>query len=240
MKIALLTGASRGIGAAILKKLLTLNYTVIGTATTSAGAEAITTYIQNDGHGEGVVLNVADFDNIQSVLSHVESKWGAPCVLINNAGITQDNLLVRMKDEQWQLVIDTNLTGVFKLTQACLKGMIKARFGRIVSIGSIVSFSGNPGQVNYCAAKAGVVGFSKALAKEIGSRGITVNVIAPGFIETDMTSGLTEEQKASLINNIPIPRMGKPADIAAAVGFLISDEASYITGETLHVNGGLL
>ncbi len=239
IKIALITGASRGIGKAILQRLAS-QYYVIGTATTAAGAQQITDAIKNmGGRGEGAVLNVAAAESIEQLMVHLQSTCGMPDILINNAGITEDDLLMRMNEEKWLKVINTNLTSVYRLSKACLRSMMKKRWGRIVSIGSVVGSMGNGGQTNYCAAKAGVVGFSKALAREIGSRSITVNVIAPGFMETDMTEALNAEQKAQLLQQIPLGHIGQGADIAAAVAFLASEDARYITGETLHVNGGL-
>lgn len=231
---ALVTGASRGIGKAVALRLAQNGARVIGTATSTAGAESITASLQALG-GAGKVLDVRDAAAIESLIAEI----GPLSILVNNAGVTRDNLLLRMKDEEWLEVIDTDLTPVFRLSRAVLRGMMKARYGRVISIGSVVGAMGNAGQVNYCAAKAGLVGFSKAMAKEIGSRGITVNVVAPGFIETDMTKQLGEEARTSLIHQIPVQRLGQPEDIAAAVAFLASKEAGYISGETLHVNGGM-
>ena len=233
-ELALVTGASRGIGKAIALRLARDGAKVIGTATSAGGAESITAALQEHG-GSGRVLNVRDLTSIEALMAEV----GAISVLVNNAGVTRDNLLLRMKDEEWSEVIDTDLTPVFRLSRAVLRGMMKARHGRIISIGSVVGAMGNAGQANYCAAKAGLVGFSKALAREIGSRGITVNVVAPGFIETDMTKELGEQTRMALIGQIAVQRLGQPEDIAAAVAFLASREAGYITGETLHVNGGM-
>ena len=232
---ALVTGASRGIGKAIAERLAAEGARVIGTATSAAGAEAIQAWLGPLG-GEGKLLDVRD----AAAFAEIEEKQGPVEVLVANAGITRDTLLLRMKEDDWAAVIDTDLSSIFRLSKAVLRGMMKARHGRIISIGSVVGTMGNPGQANYAAAKAGLIGFSKSLAREIGSRGITVNVIAPGFIETDMTQKLGDEAKASLQSQIPLERLGKPEDIAAAVAFLASKEAGYITGETLHVNGGML
>ena len=231
---ALVTGASRGIGKAIALRLAQNGAKVIGTATSAAGAEAITGALQPLG-GAGRVLDVRDGNAVDALVSEI----GPLSILVNNAGVTRDNLLLRMKDEEWMEVIDTDLTPVFRLSRAVLRGMMKARHGRIISVGSVVGSMGNAGQANYCAAKAGLIGFSKALAKEIGSRGITVNVVAPGFIETDMTKQLSEDVRTALVGQIPVQRLGQPEDIAAAVAFLASKEAGYISGETLHVNGGM-
>lgn len=236
-KIALVTGASRGIGKAIAEKLASQGATVIGTATSTTGAQAISDYLGDNGVGK--VLNVADATSIQSLLDGLNQDHGGVDILINNAGITRDNLLLRMKDDEWQDIMDTNLTAIFKLSKAVLRGMMKKRFGRIINVGSVVGSTGNAGQANYAAAKAGVIGFSKSMAREVASRGITVNVVAPGFIDTDMTKSLSDEQKASIFKDIPANRLGTPQEIAAAVVFLASDEAGYITGETLHVNGGM-
>ena len=236
-KIALVTGASRGIGRAIAEKLVACGATVIGTATTEKGAEAISQYL--DQNGKGLALNVTDEASIESVISTVKAEFGDIDILVNNAGITRDNLLMRMKDDEWQDILDTNLTSVFRLSKALMRTMMKKRYGRIITIGSVVGAMGNAGQSNYAAAKAGLIGFSKSLAREVASRGITVNVVAPGFIATDMTAALTDEQKALTVAQVPVGRLGEPAEIASAVAFLASDEASYITGETLHVNGGM-
>lgn len=235
-KVALVTGASRGIGAAIAKLLQDKGFTVIGTATSESGAENISTALGGKG---GVVLNVTDSAQVKEVLGQIEKDYGKIEVLVNNAGITKDNLMLRLSEDDWQSVIDTNLSAIFRLSKTVLKGMMKNRWGRIINIGSVVGTSGNPGQANYCAAKAGVIGFSKSLAAEIASRNVTVNVVAPGFIETDMTAKLPAEQKEALLGVIPMGRMGQPGDIAAAVAFLASDEAAYITGQTIHVNGGM-
>lgn len=239
-EIALVTGASRGIGAAIALGLGEKGATVIGTATSEAGAAAITARINEAGiKGEGMVLNVADPASIDSVLKAIAERFGAPGILINNAGITRDNLLMRMKDEEWDNIMETNLTSIYRLSKACLRPMMKARKGRIISIGSVVGSTGNAGQTNYAAAKAGMIGFTKSLAREVGSRGITVNAVAPGFIDTDMTRELPEEQHKKLLSEIPLARLGAPKEIANAVVFLASSAADYITGETLHVNGGM-
>ena len=239
-KIALVTGASRGIGKAIALDLAAKGAVVVGTATSQAGADGITAYLAEAGNtGRGYVLNVADSASIESFMAAITAEVGSPAILVNNAGITRDNLMLRMKDDEWDSVINTNLTAIYRMTKACLKAMTKARWGRIVNISSVVGSSGNPGQANYAAAKAGLEGFSRALAREIGSRNITVNSVAPGFIATDMTQSLPEEQKDKLLASIPAGRLGQPEEIAAAVGFLASAEAGYITGVTLHVNGGM-
>ncbi|HEX7025911.1 MAG TPA: 3-oxoacyl-ACP reductase FabG [Gammaproteobacteria bacterium] len=239
-EIALVTGASRGIGKAIAAELGRRGATVIGTATTDNGAREISRYLDEAGcKGQGMVLDVTQAASINNVLKSIVEQFGAVSILVNNAGITRDNLLMRMKDEEWDAIIATNLTPVFRLSRACLKGMTKARKGRIITISSVVGVSGNPGQTNYSAAKAGVIGFSKSLAREIGSRNITVNVVAPGFIDTDMTRQLPADQRAALEQQIPLNRLGDVGDIAHAVAFLASAEAGYITGETLHVNGGM-
>jgi 3-oxoacyl-[acyl-carrier protein] reductase len=240
-QIALVTGATRGIGAAILNVLGQAGATVIGTATSDAGAATIRSAIVNAGFkGTGLVLNVQDAAAIESAAKTIETEFGGISILVNNAGITRDTLLMRMKDDDWQAVIDTNLTSVFRLSRAVVKSMMKARTGRIINIASVVGFMGNPGQTNYVAAKAGMVGFTKALAREIGSRGVTVNCVAPGFIETDMTKSLTAEQVSKLVENVPLGRLGQVDDIAHAVCYLASPHASYITGNTIHVNGGML
>ncbi|WP_340678793.1 3-oxoacyl-ACP reductase FabG [Paraglaciecola sp.] len=236
-KVALVTGASRGIGKAIAEKLAANGATVIGTATSATGAKAISDYLADSGMGK--VLNVADAESIKTVLDEITEQHGGIDILINNAGITRDNLLLRMKDDEWQDIMDTNLTAIFKLSKAVLRGMMKKRYGRIVNVGSVVGSTGNAGQANYAAAKAGVIGFSKSMAREVASRGITVNVVAPGFIDTDMTKSLTDEQKTAIFSDIPANRLGLPEEIASAVAFLASNEAAYITGETLHVNGGM-
>ncbi|RKS86817.1 3-oxoacyl-[acyl-carrier-protein] reductase [Orbus hercynius] len=236
-KIALVTGASRGIGRAIAEKLVAKGATVIGTATTENGAQAISQYLGE--HGKGFALNVIDESSITAVIDAIKSQYGDIDILVNNAGITRDNLLMRMKDDEWQDIIDTNLTSVFRLSKALMRTMMKKRYGRIVTIGSVVGTMGNAGQANYAAAKAGLIGFSKSLAREVASRGITVNVVAPGFIETDMTKALTDDQRTAILSQVPANRLGEAGEIANAVAFLVSDEAAYITGETLHVNGGM-
>lgn len=239
-QIALVTGASRGIGQAIAIAFAKQGATVAGTATTQEGADKITAaFKQANVNGQGFVLNVTDPASIENLLTTVKNAFGAPAILINNAGITRDNLMLRMKDEEWDAVINTNLNSIYRLTKLCIKDMLKARYGRIISISSVVGVTGNAGQANYAAAKAGVIGFSKSLAQEIASRNITVNVIAPGFIETDMTHALNDEQKIALLKNIPAGRMGQPAEIADACMFLASPQAAYITGQTLHINGGM-
>ena len=239
-EVALVTGASRGIGCAIALELAGQGATVAGTATSMAGAEKITQYFKDSGfNGLGVVLNVNESDSISAALKIVTDSFGSPSILVNNAGITRDNLMMRMKDDEWNDIIDTNLSSAFHLIKACLRPMMKARSGRIISITSVVGAMGNAGQTNYAAAKAGLVGLSKSLAREVGSRGITVNCIAPGFIDTDMTKGLADAQKDALLTNVPVGRLGRPEEIAAAVAFLASPAAAYITGETLHINGGM-
>lgn len=237
-QIALVTGASRGIGRAIAMALAEAGATVVGTATSEAGAQAIGEALKPFG-GQGRVLDVRNAAASDALVESIAKEIGAISVLVNNAGVTRDNLLLRMKDDEWHDVLDTDLSAVFRLSRAVIRGMMKARYGRIVSVGSVVGAMGNAGQANYCAAKAGLVGFSKALAKEIGSRGITVNVVAPGFIATDMTQALPEASRTALLAQVPSGRLGEPGDIAAAVLFLASGAAGYITGETLHVNGGL-
>jgi len=236
-KIALVTGATRGIGRAVAEELVSKGAFVIGTATSEKGAESISTYLGEK--GKGLVLNVADQASIDAVLEQIKQEFGDIDILVNNAGITRDNLLMRMKDEEWFDILQTNLSSVYHLSKAVLRTMMKKRFGRIINIGSVVGSMGNAGQTNYCAAKAGLIGFSKALAKEVASRGITVNVVAPGFIATDMTDVLSEELKNNLLTQIPAGRLGEPKDIAKAVTFLASEDASYINGTTLHVNGGM-
>jgi len=239
-EIVLVTGASRGIGQAVALELGRSGATVIGTATSSNGAKKISNYLkENDINGIGMELNVTDSKSIDTAIKSITEQFGAPTVLVNNAGITRDNLLMRMKDEEWDDIMQTNLKSIFRMSKACLRPMTKAKKGRIISIGSVVGASGNAGQTNYAAAKAGVMGFSKALAREVGSRGITVNVVAPGFIDTDMTRALPDEQKQALLSQIPLNRLGSPEEIAKAVAFLASPGAGYITGTTLHVNGGM-
>lgn len=240
-KIVLVTGATRGIGRAIAIKLAEQGMTVIGTATSQQGAENITQYLREmDAAGAGCVLNVCSDESVQQLYQYVTDTFGAPDILINNAAITQDNLLLRMKSEQWSSVIDTNLNSVYRLTKACVRAMLKKNWGRVVTITSVVGVAGNPGQANYCAAKAGVIGFTKSLAQEMSAKGITFNTVAPGFIQTDMTDALNEQQREAVLAQIPMKRMGVPDDIANAVGFLVSDQARYITGHTLHINGGML
>lgn len=237
-KIALVTGASRGIGAAIAQRLSLEGARVIGTATTADGAERIGEQLKAQG-GRGAVLDVSNQESIDAVIADIEAREGAVGILCNNAGITRDTLLLRMKQEDWDAVLQTNLASVFRLSKAVLRGMMKAREGRIINITSVVALTGNPGQANYAAAKAGIIGFTKSLAREVGSRGITVNCVAPGFIDTDMTRSLSDAQRETLNGQIPLGRLGQPADIAAAVAFLSADGGAYITGETLHVNGGM-
>jgi len=236
-KVAIVTGASRGIGRAIAEKLLADGFFVVGTATSDSGAEAISAYLGEN--GKGYKLNVSDAADIENFIKVTGDAYGTPAVLVNNAGITRDNLLMRMKDEEWDDIINTNLTSVFRMSKAVLRGMMKARYGRIINISSVVGSTGNAGQTNYAAAKAGMVGFAKSMAKEVGSRGITVNTVAPGFIDTDMTKELSEDIKNALLGSIALGRLGQPEEIAHAVSFLASEQASYITGETLHVNGGM-
>jgi 3-oxoacyl-[acyl-carrier protein] reductase len=239
-EVALVTGATRGIGRAIAVALGRAGATVVGTATSAAGAEAIGAALSEVGiTGRGIVLDVASDEGVEAAVAEINGREGAVSLLINNAGITRDGLLLRMKREDWDQVLDTDLTSVYRTSRACLRGMMKARHGRIVNIGSVVGLMGNPGQANYCAAKAGLVGFTRALAREVGSRGITVNAVAPGFIETDMTAELSGEQRGALQQQIPLARLGAPEDVAAAVLFLCSAGAAYVTGEVINVNGGM-
>ncbi len=239
-KVVLVTGASRGIGAAIADLLGAEKAIVIGTATSESGADKISARFAEKGiSGEGMLLNVTDADSVTSILKAIQEKYKAPEILINNAGITKDNLLMRMSEDEWFDVINTNLSAIYRLSKGCLRGMMKARWGRIINISSVVGSMGNPGQSNYAATKAGVAGFARSLAKEVGSRNITVNTISPGFIETDMTDALSEEQKALMLSAVPLGRLGQPAEIAEVVKFLASDAAGYITGENIHVNGGM-
>jgi len=239
-KVALVTGASRGIGAAIAEQLGKAGATVIGTATSASGAEKISARFAELGiRGAGKILNVTDADSVAELLKSVTEEFGAPAILVNNAGITKDNLLMRMSDEEWFDVINTNLSAIYRLSKGVLRGMMKARWGRIINISSVVGAMGNPGQSNYAATKAGVAGFARSLAAEVGSRNITVNTVAPGFIDTDMTKVLPEEQKQQLLSRIPLGRLGAPEEIAAVVVFLASDAGGYISGETIHVNGGM-
>ncbi len=239
-KVALVTGASRGIGKAIALQLASQGAVVCGTATSESGAQAISDYLAAAGfQGKGYMANVGEDASVEALISSVTADFSAPLIVVNNAGITKDNILMRMKADEWQDVINTNLNGLYRVSKACLRGMTKARFGRIISISSVVGSMGNAGQSNYAASKAGMDGFSRALARELGSRAITVNTVAPGFIATDMTDHLPEAQKDMLLNQIPLQRLGKPEEIASVVGFLASDEAAYVTGETLQVNGGM-
>ena len=239
-KVALVTGASRGIGQATAVALGKAGATVVGTATSDAGAAAISSYLAGEGiKGAGLKLNVNDPVAIEQVLAGIESQFGTVAILVNNAGITRDNLLLRMKDSEWDEIMDTNLKSVFRMSKLVIRPMMKARFGRIINITSVVGSMGNPGQVNYAAAKAGIAGFSKSLARELGSRNITVNCVAPGFIDTDMTRGLPEETRTALLAHVPLARFGQPREVAAAVVFLASEGAAYVTGSTLHVNGGM-
>lgn len=239
-KVALVTGASRGIGKAIAHSLAQAGMQVVGTATSEAGAEAITAGFKEAGlKGEGRVLNIADSASVDALVREISETFGAPQVLVNNAGITKDNIMLRMKDDEWFDVIDTNLNSLYRLSKACLRGMTKARWGRIINISSVVGSMGNAGQANYAAAKSGMNGFTRALAREIGSRGITVNAVAPGFIDTDMTKKLPDDQRDALKAQIPMQRLGESEEIAAVVAFLASEGAGYVTGETIHVNGGM-
>ena len=236
-KVVLVTGASRGIGKSIAETLVSLGATVAGTATSEGGAAKISDYL--GANGKGYALNVTEAESIETTLAAVKADLGDIDVLVNNAGITRDNLLMRMKDSEWDDIIDTNLSSIFRLSKAVLRPMMKKKKGRIINVGSVVGTMGNAGQANYAAAKAGVIGFTKSMAREVASRGITVNVVAPGFIQTDMTDELTDEQKAATLANVPANRLGQPNEIAAAVAYLSSDAAAYVTGETLHVNGGM-
>lgn len=236
-KVVLVTGASRGIGRAIAEHFAALGATVLGTATSENGANAISDYLGEA--GKGFVLNVTDNGSIAALFDEIKTQYGAVDVLVNNAGITRDNLLMRMKDDEWNDIIGTNLTPIFKMSKAVIRAMMKKRQGRIINVGSVVGSMGNAGQTNYAAAKAGVIGFTKSLAREVASRGITVNTVAPGFIETDMTKALTDEQRVSTLSAVPAGRLGDPKEIAATVAFLASDGAAYINGETIHVNGGM-
>lgn len=236
-KIALVTGASRGIGRAIAEMLAARGATVIGTATSESGAASISAYLGDS--GKGMELDVSSNDSIEAFLEKMRAEFGDADILVNNAGITRDNLLMRMKEDEWQSILDTNLTSVFRMSKEVMRAMMKKRYGRIITIGSVVGAMGNAGQANYAAAKAGLIGFSKSLAREVASRGITVNVVAPGFIATDMTEALTDEHRAGILSQIPANRLGYPKEIASAVAFFASEEAAYITGETIHVNGGM-
>ena len=236
-QIALVTGASRGIGRAIAERLAEDGFFVVGTATSDSGADLISAYLGEN--GKGIKLDVSNVESIAGVIKTVNDEFGAPTVLVNNAGITRDNLLMRMKDDEWDDIINTNLTSVFRMSKAVLRGMMKAKTGRIINISSVVGFTGNAGQANYAAAKAGMVGFAKSMAKEVGSRNITVNTVAPGFIDTDMTKELSDDIKNALLSSIPLSRLGEAKEIAHTVAFLTSAGAGYITGETLHVNGGM-
>lgn len=237
-RIALVTGASRGIGASIATTLAAAGATVVGTATSENGASSISEALGDN--GRGAVLDIASDDSVQQLFDDLQAREGTPTIVVNNAGITRDNLLMRMKADDWDAVLSTNLSGVYRVCKACLRGMMKARYGRIINVASVVGITGNPGQTNYAAAKAGVIGFSKSLAKEVASRNITVNVVAPGFIDTDMTRVLNDDQRSAMLGQVPLGRLGEAAEIADAVAFLASDGAAYITGETLHVNGGML
>ena len=239
-KVALVTGASRGIGRSIALTLGAAGATVIGTATTESGAQNISAYLSEAGvSGAGFALNVTDAEQVVSVVKDITEQYGAPLILVNNAGITRDNIMLRMKEDEWSSVVDTNLNAVYRVVKACLRGMTKARWGRIINISSVFGSMGNAGQANYAATKAGVEGFSRSMASELGSRSVTVNSVAPGFIDTDMTSGLPDQQKEALLTQIPLARLGQPEEIAAVVGFLAGESGSYITGETIHVNGGM-
>jgi len=236
-QVALVTGASRGIGRAIAERLAQDGFLVIGTATTDNGADSISAYLGE--HGKGLKLDVANPESIEEVMKIVNDEFGVPAVLVNNAGITRDNLLMRMKNEEWDDIINTNLTSIFRMSKAVLRGMMKAKTGRIINISSVVGSTGNAGQANYAAAKAGMIGFAKSMAKEVGSRNITINTVSPGFIDTDMTKELGDDIKNNLLSSIPLSRLGKAEEVAHAVSFLASDGAAYITGENIHVNGGM-
>ncbi|KKL89733.1 hypothetical protein LCGC14_1911720 [marine sediment metagenome] len=239
-KVALVTGASRGIGAAIAMGLGEKGATVIGTATSEAGAEKISARFAEQGvKGKGMVLDVVSQESIDALMAAVRDEFGAPLILVNNAGITKDNILMRMKDDEWFDVIDTNLNSIYRLSKACLRGMTKARWGRIINISSVVGAMGNAGQTNYCATKAGVGGFTRSLAKELGSRNITVNAVSPGFIDTDMTKELSDANRDQILSQVPLGRLGQPEEISAVVDFLAGDSGAYITGENIHVNGGM-
>lgn len=240
-KLVLITGASRGIGKAIALEFAKANAIVVGTATTPSGAESINAYLkEHNARGMGIQLNITNTDDIDAALKNIQAELGkSPDILVNNAGITQDNILLRLKDEQWEQVIDTNLTGVFRMTKRCIRGMLKNQWGRVITVGSVSGIMGNLGQANYAAAKAGVIGFSKSLAIELASRGITVNVVAPGFVDTDMTSSLKPEQVEACLSEIPVGRFAKPEEIAKTVTFLASEDSGYITGETININGGI-
>lgn len=239
-KVALVTGASRGIGRGIAAELLAHGFTVAGTATSQAGADQFTEWLeQTGGSGAGFVLDVADADSVKDAMAAIKERFAAPLVVVNNAGITKDNIVLRMKDEEWNEVLNTNLTGVWRVCKAALRGMTKARWGRIINVSSVVASMGNAGQSNYAAAKAGLEGFTRSLAREVGSRSITVNTVAPGFIETDMTRELPEQQMQAMLSQIPLGRVGRSAEVAAVVAFLAGDGAGYVTGQTVHVNGGM-
>jgi len=239
-KVALITGASRGIGKAIALALASNGYTVVGTATTVEGAANISAYLTTEAlKGEGMVLNVTEPESVAAVMAAITERYGAPLVLVNNAGITKDNLLMRMKENEWEDVLSTNLGSIYRLAKACARGMTKARWGRVINISSVVAAMGNGGQTNYAASKAGMEGFSRSLARELGSRNVTVNCVAPGFIDTDMTKGLSEDNKAQMLAQISLSRLGQPEEVAAVVAFLAGDSGGYITGETIHVNGGM-
>lgn len=240
-KVALVTGASRGIGQSIAQALAAYdNLIVIGTATTEAGASSISHYFAKWGlDGDGIVMDVSDPESVADGIAMVTSAYGPPMILVNNAGITKDGLMLRMHEEDWQQVIQTNLSSVYRTSKAVLKGMTKARWGRIINVSSVVAQMGNPGQANYCAAKAGIEGFTRSLAHEIGSRSITVNCVAPGFVKTDMTDSLSDENKSAMLSRVPLGRLGEAAEVASAVAYLASQQASYITGQTIHVNGGM-